>query len=79
MKMDEDESIDEIDNNKIIVNKYASAIPTDDVISTINKVTIVRTRDWKIEQKIKQKLYSFYFDKRIILSNLDTLPFGYVI
>ena len=54
-----------------------SAIAKDDVISTYNGVKIHRTRDWDLIQRKEQKLYSFCFDKRIVLENFDTVPYGY--
>jgi hypothetical protein len=59
-------------------SNLAHAIAMDDVISTYNKVKICRTGDWRIVQGQHQKLYTFWFDKRIVLSNFDTIPFGYV-
>jgi hypothetical protein len=55
-----------------------SAIWGEKGISVFNPTRILRTRDWKILKKPEQKLYSFYFDKRIVLSNFDTIPFGYI-
>lgn len=46
-------------------------------ISTYNKVRIFRTRDWRIIQKPEQKFYSFFFNKRVIMNDFDTLPFGF--
>jgi hypothetical protein len=56
----------------------AVALASDDVITTLNRVQITRTREWKVVQKKNQKLYSFWFDKRIVLSDFDSIPFGYV-
>jgi hypothetical protein len=61
-----------------MLNKnYASALNGDKGISIYKPTRIVRTRDWRVLKKPEQKLYSFCFDKRIILSNFDTVPFGY--
>jgi hypothetical protein len=57
---------------------WSSAISGRKGISVYNPTRIFRTRNWKILKKPEQKLYSFCFDKRIILSNYDTVPFGYV-
>jgi hypothetical protein len=59
-------------------NKEAHALHTDKGISVYNPRRIFRTRDWSLLQKPEQKLYSFCFDKRIVLSNNDTLPYGYI-
>lgn len=56
----------------------ASAFAGDKGISVYNPCRIFRARDWKIFRKAEQKLYSFFFNKRIILSNMNTVPFGYV-
>lgn len=55
-----------------------SAIAGPSGISVYNPRRIFRSRDWKMLKKPEQKLYMFCFDKRIVLSNLDTVPFGYV-
>ncbi len=55
-----------------------SALVKPTCISVYNSVRIQRTSQWKILQTPEQKLYSFCFDKRIILSNYDSLPYGYV-
>lgn len=46
-------------------------------ISTLNEVRIFRSRDWRVLQKPDQKLYTFWFDKRIILNDYDTIPYGF--
>jgi hypothetical protein len=56
----------------------AHALHTEQGISVYNPRRIFRTRDWSLLQKPEQKLYSFCFDKRIVLSNNDTLPYGYM-
>jgi hypothetical protein len=58
--------------------EQANAIYSDGVISVYNPRRIFRSREWTMLQKPEQKVYSFYFDKRIILSNQNTIPYGYV-
>ena len=58
-------------------SKGASALAGGRGISVYNPVRIFRTRDWKVIQKPEQKLYSFHFDKRIVLNDMSTLPFGW--
>jgi hypothetical protein len=58
--------------------KNCSAVPKNTGISTFNPTRIFRTRDWQVLQKPEQKFYSFCFDKRIVLSDFDTVPYGYV-
>lgn len=55
-----------------------SAVCGSNGISVYNQTKISRTRDWRVVQKTEQKFYSFCFDKRIILPNFDTVPYGYV-
>jgi hypothetical protein len=59
-------------------SEFSSALSGEHGISVYNPVRIFRTMNWNILQRPEQKLYSFFFDKRIILSNLNTIPFGYV-
>jgi hypothetical protein len=46
-------------------------------ISVYNPWRILRTRRWEVVQEPEQKLYSFDFTKRIILSNMKTVPYGW--
>ena len=47
-------------------------------ISVYNPVRIFRSRNWQVLQKAEQKLYSFYFNKRVINPDtFDTLPYGF--
>ncbi len=55
-----------------------SALAKQNCISVYNATRIQRTAQWRVLQTAEQKLYSFCFDKRIILSNYDSLPYGYV-
>ena len=59
-------------------NAWQSALVTPTCISVYNAQRIQRTCQWQVLQTPEQKLYSFCFDKRIILSNYDTIPYGYV-
>lgn len=58
--------------------EQASAIATNVGISVYSPSRIIRTRDWNMLKKPEQKLYSFCFDKRIVLSDLNTVPYGYI-
>ena len=55
-----------------------SAFSSTKGISVYAPTNIGRTKKFEVVQKAEQKLYSFFFDKRIILSNYDTIPFGFV-
>jgi hypothetical protein len=67
------------EHEKVATSSRASAIVAENGagISAYNAVRIFRTRDWKVVQKPEQKLYSFWFDKRIICHDYDTVPFGF--
>lgn len=56
----------------------ASAIPKQNGISAFNPRRIFRTRDWRVMKKPEQKFYSFCFDKRIVLTDYNTVPYGYL-
>jgi hypothetical protein len=56
----------------------ASAIANTEGISCFNPRRIFRSRDFQVLKKAEQKMYTFCFDKRIVLENFDTLPYGYV-
>jgi hypothetical protein len=55
----------------------ATAVCGDRAISAYNPKRIFRSRTWDVLQRPEQKLYTFCFDKRIMLDNFDTLPYGY--
>ena len=59
-------------------NSWQSAVVKTNMISVYNAFRIHRTSQWKVLQTPEQKVYSFCFDKRIILSNYDSVPYGYV-
>jgi hypothetical protein len=46
-------------------------------ISVIYKNKIRRTGDFQLISVTEERLNKFYFDKRVIQSNYDTVPFGY--
>jgi hypothetical protein len=54
-----------------------SAIANDRAISTYNPFRIFRARDFQVLQRPDQKIFSCCFNKRIILSDHTTIPFGY--
>ncbi len=56
----------------------ASAVADERGISCFNPKRIFRSRDFRVLKKAEQKIYRFYFDKRIVLENYDTVPYGYV-
>jgi hypothetical protein len=55
----------------------ASSIATSNAISVYNPNTIARSSTWELLSKAEQKLYTVCYDKRIVMANLDTYPFGY--
>lgn len=45
---------------------------------SVNQLKFTRNKqDWNIQTLIMEKLYGFVYDKRILLDNLETLPYGY--
>lgn len=55
----------------------ASAGVGQNYISTFNPSKIVRDKKWHLLSKPEQKLYSIMYDKRVVLSNFDSLPYGF--
>jgi hypothetical protein len=55
----------------------ASAGSTENYISTFNPTKIVRDKRWKLLSRPEQKLYTIMYDKRVVLSDFETLPYGY--
>jgi hypothetical protein len=47
-------------------------------ISVYNVNKILRTRSFELLKGVEQKLYTFNFDKRIVLGDYSTVPYGYV-
>jgi hypothetical protein len=54
-----------------------SGITIPGIISTFNPSKIKIQNDWKISSITEQKLYSCLYDKRMVLKDFSTLPFGY--
>jgi hypothetical protein len=55
-----------------------SALGNEQAISTYNPFRIYRSRDFRVLQRPDQKIFTCVFNKRIILSDYSTIPFGYV-
>lgn len=55
----------------------ASAIAQQNFISTFNPAKIVRDKRWHLLSKPEQKLYSIMYDKRVVLNDFDSIPYGY--
>lgn len=55
----------------------SSATVRDGVISIYNPCKIKIQNDWKISSVTEQKLYTCLYDKRMVMKNFTTLPFGY--
>lgn len=56
----------------------SSADATDQAISVYDASRIKRDLNWSLLSVSEQKIYSFYFDKRIILGDRSCVPFGFV-
>jgi hypothetical protein len=56
-----------------------SSIANERAISTYNPFRIFRARDFRILQRPEQKIFTCCFNKRIIMSNYTTIPFGYTV
>jgi hypothetical protein len=54
-----------------------SSHATENYISVYNPTAIKITDDWKLIRNVQQKLLTCHYDKRLVLNDLDTLPFGY--
>ena len=55
----------------------ASSIATNNAISVFNPNTIKRSKIWEILSKPEQKLYTVNYDKRIVMEDFNTYPFGF--
>jgi len=56
----------------------SSAGVSEDAISVYTANRIKRDLSWNLFSTIEQKIYSFQFDKKIVLSDGSCVPFGYV-
>lgn len=54
-----------------------SAIAGENFISLYNPQKISREKNWQLVSKPEQKLYTVSYDKRVVLSDFETQPFGY--
>lgn len=54
-----------------------SALATNNAISVFNPHTIKRSNTWKLLKAAEQKLYTVNYDKRIVMADFNTYPFGY--
>ena len=54
-----------------------SGYVNDAFISSFNPSKIRILKDWNISTVTEQKLYTCLYDKRMVLPNFETLPFGF--
>jgi hypothetical protein len=57
--------------------KQHNAYSTERYIATLNVNKIGISKDWKVTSRIEQKLLTCNYNKRIILSDFSTRPFGF--
>ena len=55
----------------------SNAIAVDNAISTYNVNKIHRTTTWELLKRAEQKIYTYNFNKRIVLADYHAVPFGY--
>ena len=55
----------------------ASSIATPSAISVYCPNTIARSKTWELLSVAQQKMYTVNFDKRVVLGDYDTFPYGY--
>ena len=55
----------------IVLNNRNRQIEADQLYFSRNK------KNWTVQSDIIKKIYSFVYDKRFVLEDLTTLPFGY--
>ena len=77
-KKDKAECREQLMSEHLLKGNEASAFANERAISCYNPRRIFRSRDFKLLKKSEQKMYMFCFDKRIVLENFDTVPYGYV-
>lgn len=54
-----------------------SSYATNNAISVFNPNTIKRSKTWQLLSVPEQKLYTVNYDKRIVMADFNTYPFGY--
>jgi hypothetical protein len=54
-----------------------SVFVPNEAISCLNPRKITRSKTWELVNREELKIHRFYFDKRVVQSNFDTLPYGY--
>ena len=68
-------------NNSQVLNFYSMKHILEDMqhkIVTVNQQKITREKlNHKLVNRVEEKEYGLVYDKRIILENLDTVPYGY--
>ena len=55
----------------------ASSIAMHDAISVFNPNCIKRSKTWELLSEPEQKLYTVNYDKRIVMGDFNTFPFGF--
>jgi hypothetical protein len=59
-----------VDKHSVVVDEHG--------ISVYNPTRLTRTCKYEIVNKPEQKIYTCGFDKRIVLSDFTTLPYGFI-
>ena len=65
-------------NSHQVCPTKSSAVATNDAISSYNPNRIKRSLTWEILRSAEQKIYTFNFDKRVVLGDFHAVPFGFV-
>jgi hypothetical protein len=54
-----------------------SSYASEDYVSVYNPSAIKITPDWRLIKDIQQKILTCHYDKRLVMSDFDTVPFGF--